>query len=1146
MKKLLLTLTLVICIAGCASQQKVMWNKAQQQNTRESYETYLTEFQDGDYAESAREKLAEIDIKEAARKNTREAYEAFVAKYPQSSFTPSAKERLAEFEYNDAVKQNSNEALQAFIDKHPDSQFADKAQQTIIKNEYDKAVKENSTEALQEFVALYPESSQAKQAKDKLIDIDFEEAGQQNTKQAWETFIAKYPDSRYYKKRAEDKIAQIDFDIAAEENTKAAYQDFIKKFPKSSLAQKAKDGIAFIDYEKAVSLNTKAAFEQFIKDNPKSKYTDTVKEKLAWLDPGVNFSPSKYFYFRLLKPNSPELSNWEQALDDYYYKKGKDKSYDALKEYAIYTTLNPNSKHKSDIFAKLFEKDNMSYSFDDNVNFLLFDEYVRRFPSGKKVKEVTNDKILASEKEYLKDIYLSKAVDRVLATAKRKGISEKELADLRKLKKEIVAFEKLDIKNETASNKFIKTYPSCKHNNLIRKYHFESYNTKYGATQDGKLVSKIVQWIPYDQSEEFYNNTWKKLNAEAQGKTTDEQIALLKPWLTTSDYRFVSMEEKVFLVDMLSWSANLQLLNEKASRTALSYMTAAAILHTVSQDLAAKLLTNMFSNLDFFNINAWKAQLQAKQAQAETARNNINAGRKLLYNLGIASFYAGSLEFLSQLANIQSDDEAENEKAIEAAKEKMMSMFSKDDVYRETCIKNLLHLFDEDQNCWPALQALTIFPDKRALEPIVLMPRFYDYEGDIEEYLDKFKKESIALANKWLTDKNATSFQKGRAMYILGYLKTPAKPPAKVREKDVGDLTHYYDYYHLRMGTSPRSKYLNRLIKTASDKNKIALVLYNRVRGDHKTPVDLKAWMIGNIKTKKYDDNQALHIYHGTIAGLSKADKKSVVDMMYNSYNMSWKDIASQYYPDMLPAKPTVSYINTVLGESIPWKKVDLINHLIDKKQIQHKDIIAKYLKGEYYTEGDRKLVRRNLENMFTKDITLGYNEKINWSVINSAVSKTEGKYKSIIISLASSGLDMLDFDQAVDVITTRFLTDDMLCVDGASWITKNYDAAKNKKPALSNVKTNTSLQKAVLAFLNAHFSDKQNYKEYISATKKLKSNDNWSQLVSLGTENIKDDSFKQDSEISSILDPVNNFSLDNLMNNIKSRYFLMVSSGQK
>lgn len=222
-----------------------------------------------------------------------------------------------------------------------------------------------------------------------------------------------------------------------------------------------------------------------------------------------------------------------------------------------------------------------------------------------------------------------------------------------------------------------------------------------------------------------------------------------------------------------------------------------------------------------------------------------------------------------------------------------------------------------------------------------------------------------------------------------------------------------------------------------------------------------------------------------------------------------------------------------------------LVNTIMKRDSVKYLDIIQQYLAGQYYTPGDEEIIRRNLKNMFTKDITVGYNERINWSAVNNAVDKLEPRYRAMLILAAADGLDLLAVDESLEIIKTRFLSDDHLCVTGAQWILDNYQPEEYGAIDFSAIKTHSKIQQAVTNLLETHYSPQPDYSNYVKRVNKLQKEDQWSELVNLGVEHGKSDLFKQTNEETDLNNPINDKTLKTLTNNIKNRYMTILSEAR-
>ena len=180
---------------------------------------------------------------------------------------------------------------------------------------------------------------------------------------------------------------------------------------------------------------------------------------------------------------------------------------------------------------------------------------------------------------------------------------------------------------------------------------------------------------------------------------------------------------------------------------------------------------------------------------------------------------------------------------------------------------------------------------------------------------------------------------------------------------------------------------------------------------------------------------------------------------------------------------------------------------------------------------------------MFTKDITTGYNQTINWRVVNSVVDEAEPKYRAMLILSASLALDSLSFTEALTIIKSNYLGNDILCLKGAQWIVANYDSTIHKRPVFTAINVGkTKLQKTVLSFLNAYFSDKKEFSAFVKYTNAMRCEIEWTALTGLGIKYVSKDLFATQEEKQKYFNPVKSITLSGIVDNIKNRYTLILS----
>lgn len=135
-------------LAACGNPQQD-WEDARLIDTRQAYSDFLEAYPQGDYAERARTRIAELERETAWRGAEQtanaEAYSAFLNQYPDGAHSREARERLSDLEREAAwdrlgFEENITlESLREFVMTWPVSTEADQARAMIASLETDAA-----------------------------------------------------------------------------------------------------------------------------------------------------------------------------------------------------------------------------------------------------------------------------------------------------------------------------------------------------------------------------------------------------------------------------------------------------------------------------------------------------------------------------------------------------------------------------------------------------------------------------------------------------------------------------------------------------------------------------------------------------------------------------------------------------------------------------------------------------------------------------------------------------------------------------------------------------------------------------------------------------------------------------------------------
>ncbi len=150
----IITIT-VLLISGCATEDQA-WQEALDNDNIESYNAFLEEYPDGEYAQEAKDKLDPLLWQKANKINTIEGYEEYLEEYPQGAEAEKAIERLEELKWQTAVDKDTIDNYEKYLTEYPSGAFAEKARDRIVDLQWqeeavaDFVITDKSFEAWQE------------------------------------------------------------------------------------------------------------------------------------------------------------------------------------------------------------------------------------------------------------------------------------------------------------------------------------------------------------------------------------------------------------------------------------------------------------------------------------------------------------------------------------------------------------------------------------------------------------------------------------------------------------------------------------------------------------------------------------------------------------------------------------------------------------------------------------------------------------------------------------------------------------------------------------------------------------------------------------------------------------------------------------
>jgi hypothetical protein len=120
-----LPLILFLILIGCNTTEK-KWEEAQSVNNFDSYNSFIQEFPESNYADSARRKIIELNYYEALRINTVESLENFLMQYPQDTLASKARNIHEKLLWDKALEEKTLGLYEKYLSTYPEGIFGKK------------------------------------------------------------------------------------------------------------------------------------------------------------------------------------------------------------------------------------------------------------------------------------------------------------------------------------------------------------------------------------------------------------------------------------------------------------------------------------------------------------------------------------------------------------------------------------------------------------------------------------------------------------------------------------------------------------------------------------------------------------------------------------------------------------------------------------------------------------------------------------------------------------------------------------------------------------------------------------------------------------------------------------------------------------
>jgi hypothetical protein len=208
------------------------YDKAEQENTVESYQYFIDRYKDQPLVSQATTKRNALAYVKASATNTMESYEEFLKKYPDATEAKDAKVKYDKMVYDKMTADKSYSSYKAYMDKYPTGPYFAEAKAKFDEKIFMHYVAINTLEKYKEFEKQYPDNPNMPAVQDSIYSLNTVNPSIGKYK----TFIDSYPKNRNVNK-AWDEL----YTLYTANATPEVYTNFESTYTKFPFADRLKE-----------------------------------------------------------------------------------------------------------------------------------------------------------------------------------------------------------------------------------------------------------------------------------------------------------------------------------------------------------------------------------------------------------------------------------------------------------------------------------------------------------------------------------------------------------------------------------------------------------------------------------------------------------------------------------------------------------------------------------------------------------------------------------------------------------------------------------------------------------------------------------------------------------------------------------------
>lgn len=193
----------------------LLFEQAQADNRRQSYEQYLSQFPLGQFAAQAKGEVERRRFQELGTHSTLAAMQEYLAAYPGGTYRDEVLKLIEAKDFAAVMKLDSISEVEAFLRRYPNGTQFQGAKRELDRLHFVAAMKSATTEALEEYIASQPGQEYLARAKEAILalqaDEDYRRAHSAGSLEAYTSFLRLHPLSPN-SNLAKQMVALLEFD----------------------------------------------------------------------------------------------------------------------------------------------------------------------------------------------------------------------------------------------------------------------------------------------------------------------------------------------------------------------------------------------------------------------------------------------------------------------------------------------------------------------------------------------------------------------------------------------------------------------------------------------------------------------------------------------------------------------------------------------------------------------------------------------------------------------------------------------------------------------------------------------------------------------------------------------------------------------